>query len=138
MTAALQIYVAKTIARGKIGFGDVRRLFRVLLPAGIETREEAELLAVLDRSVSSVDPTWSEWFVNAFVYFVISSERPRASVYQETADWLRQLLAGDRGPTPRGQAILLQVARETEGAEGPRVAVSGSECRQSGTTYPCR
>ena len=113
MTTPLEDHVTRIRVKGKIGFGDARRLFRDALPAGIETREEAELLGALDRAVPCVDPTWPEWFIPAFLYFILSREAPRAGLNEEELQWLRQVLAGDGEPTKRGADILREVQRAT-------------------------
>jgi hypothetical protein len=48
----------KTTADGRIGFGDLKRLQRDVLPARITTREEAELLLFLDAAVQKADRDW--------------------------------------------------------------------------------
>ena len=54
---SLRDFVRHAREANRIRFGDVRRLRRDILPARIATREEAELLIDLDRSVSTVDQT---------------------------------------------------------------------------------
>ena len=65
--------------RGRIGFGDVRRLERDILPHGVTCREEAEILIRLDRVASRADRAWNEWFVAVMVDYVVWSERPPRS-----------------------------------------------------------
>ena len=48
INSSLQTFVNKVQAAGRISFGDVKRLQRDILPDGISSREEAELLLTLD------------------------------------------------------------------------------------------
>jgi hypothetical protein len=61
----LQDFVTTTATRGRITFGDVRRLQRDHLPGGITSCEEAALLIDLDRLVSRADRAWLDWLVSA-------------------------------------------------------------------------
>src|SRR4051812_33574484 len=78
--------------RGRIGFGDVRRLERDILPDGVTCREEAEILIDLDRSAPRTDRAWNEWFVAVMVDYVVWSERPTAIVNENAAMWLSAAL----------------------------------------------
>src|SRR5436190_1144937 len=78
--------------RGRIGFGDVRRLERDILPHGVNCREEAEILIRLDRETARADRAWNEWFVAVMVDYVVWSERPTAIVNEQAAMWLSAAL----------------------------------------------
>ena len=52
----LQDFVCRALEHKRISFGDLRRLQRDILPDRITTREEAEILLALDRSVDSSRP----------------------------------------------------------------------------------
>ncbi|CAA9339849.1 MAG: hypothetical protein AVDCRST_MAG90-1891, partial [uncultured Microvirga sp.] len=70
-TLSLENFVAKTAAGKRIGFADVQRLQRDILPHGIGSRAEVEQLAGLDRRVGQADPAWSAWLVTHLVEFVV-------------------------------------------------------------------
>ena len=55
-TTSLRAFVSHARQAGRIRFGDVRRLQRDVLPARLTTREEAETLIALDRSIIRADP----------------------------------------------------------------------------------
>jgi hypothetical protein len=48
-TAPLTLFAQKVLASNRLLFADLRRLRRDVLPNGITTREEAELLLGLDH-----------------------------------------------------------------------------------------
>ena len=60
-------FVRDVSAKERMKFADVRRLDRDILPAGISTRAEAEVLTELDRAVGKADPTWADYLVGAIV-----------------------------------------------------------------------
>src|SRR4051794_33815948 len=67
INAALQIFVNKVQAAGRISFGDVKRLQRDILPDGISSREEAELLLTLEQTAAWVDAAFGDWLVAMMV-----------------------------------------------------------------------
>jgi hypothetical protein len=79
----------------RMSFADVRNLQRDLLPDGIATREEAELLIGLDRAIGDAHPTWAGYLVGAIVEFVVWGSRPTGCIDQETAGWLVAWLKSD-------------------------------------------
>jgi hypothetical protein len=110
----LQEIVTKTIAKGRISFGDVRRLQRDILPDGVSSREEVELLIALDRAVPRADRAFAEWLVPAVVDFVVWGERPTGLVERGAADWLTGILGQGGTPTKAARLIAREVAREAE------------------------
>ena len=56
--STLREFVTKALLTKRIGFGDLRRLQRDILPDGITTRDEAEVLIALDRSIERIDKAW--------------------------------------------------------------------------------
>ena len=59
----LQDFVCRALEHKRISFGDLRRLQRDILPDRITTREEAEILLALDRSVDRADRSWRDYLV---------------------------------------------------------------------------
>ena len=102
-------FVRDVSAKKRMTFADVRRLDRDILPAGISTREEAEVLIELDRTVGKVDPTWADYLVGAIVDFVVWGSRPTGYVDAEMAQWLTAVLY--RGSSTR---TALRIARAIE------------------------
>jgi hypothetical protein len=64
---SLQAFATRALNTGRISFGDVKRLQRDILPDGISSREEAELLLTLDRTVSRADRSFADWLVAMMV-----------------------------------------------------------------------
>jgi hypothetical protein len=122
----LQDFVTKTAAKNRITFGDVRRLQRNVLPHGVSTREEAELLIRLDGQVARADGAWIDWLVPAIVDFVVWGERPTGAVVGEAAEWLNDLLVAT-GPTKAARRIAREIRREAERVEEPMVSFAAEE-----------
>src|SRR5690349_5082963 len=103
--SSLLAFTSTLIQAGRIRSSDVHHLQRDLLPDGISSRKEAELLLRLDQSVSRADPAFSAWLVAAMVDFVVWGTRPTGSVDRETAEWLVSVLQGSQGPTRTARLI---------------------------------
>ena len=111
----LSEFVQQVISRGRITYGDIKRLQRKVLPDGVMTREEAEALLILDRTVERMDPTWAAYLSDTIVDFVVWGCRPTGYVDQETAHWLETLLSVK--PTKAARQILGEVLHEAEGVD---------------------
>jgi hypothetical protein len=122
----LQDFIAKTAATSRIIFGDVRRLQRDILPDGISTREQAELLVRLDGQVRRADRAWTEWLVEAVVDFAVWDERAIGAVRSESREWLKGLLEATGTPTKAGRNIAREIRREAERAE-PAISFAANE-----------
>jgi hypothetical protein len=107
-TAPLTLFAQKVSASNRLLFADLRRLRRDILPDGITTREEAEVLLGLDH-IERLNGEWSAYLAEAMAAFVISaSESP--GIDQDTAAWLVTVL-----PTPQpttAAAIVRTIERE--------------------------
>ena len=55
MSASLRAFVSKTLELNRISFGDLRRLQRTVLPHGLLTREQAEVLIALEQTIPRTD-----------------------------------------------------------------------------------
>jgi hypothetical protein len=80
----LGVFASKATAKSRITFGDVRRLQRDILPQGVTSREEAELLIILDRNVGKADRSWADYLVDAIMEFVVWVEEPTGSIDDDT------------------------------------------------------
>jgi hypothetical protein len=105
----LQEFVTNTAARGRITFGDLRRLQRDHLPGGVSTFDQAEMLIRLDATVGRTDRAWTEWFVAAIVDFAGSRERSTAPDGSGADEWLKKLLATTGTKTARRIARAIQM-----------------------------
>jgi hypothetical protein len=113
MTDRLRSEADAIAARGRVSFADVRRLQRDLLPDGVSSRDEAEILISLDHAVSRADRSWTDFFVTSLVDFVVWAERPTGIVNEEAATWLSDRLDSDT-MTPRGRALIRAIVAEAE------------------------
>ncbi len=107
----LEEFVSNGMARGRISFGDVRRLQRGCLPTGIRTREEAEALIALNAKLVRADRTWAQWLVGAVADFVAKHDECEQSE-GATAEWMAPLLAASAPATNLGRRIARQIRRE--------------------------
>ena len=62
--------------RGASASATSKRLQRDILPDGISSREEAEILLALDRTSGRADPSLADWLVAMMVDFVVWGTRP--------------------------------------------------------------
>lgn len=120
-TRSLQDFVTKTAAKNRITFGDVRRLQRDVLPDGLASRAEVELLLDLDRRVARADGAFIDWLVAAVTDFVVWAERPTGAVEAEAATWLKELLAAPT-PTKAARRIARQIRAEADRVAEPMVS----------------
>ena len=67
-TAPLIRFAQKVSANGRLLFADLRRLQRDILPEGITTRAEAELLLSLDH-IPRLDGAWGTYLAEAVARF---------------------------------------------------------------------
>ena len=111
----LSEFVQQVISRGRITYGDIKRLQRKVLPDGVMTREEAEALLIIDRTVGRMDPTWAAYLSGTIMGFVVWGSRPTGYVDQETARWLETLLRVNQ--TKAARQILGEVLHEAEGVD---------------------
>src|SRR5262249_58388239 len=117
--------VTNTGARSHITFGDVRRLQRDCLPAGITTREEAEALIGLNARLGRADKAWVQWLVSAISKFAAGRERHGVAADAGTVEWLeRQLRPRTKSPPlgPRGARGPRRGGARPQAAPAPRGA----------------
>jgi hypothetical protein len=107
-------FVSKAAAKSRITFGDVRRLQLDILPGGVTSRDDAELLISLDRSVGKVDRSWADYLVETIMEFVVWVEEPTGSIDDDTVLWLAEALSSGGALTKNGRLIAREVARERE------------------------
>ena len=120
--AALENFIHDALLRAEIRRQDVRHLQRDILPNGVETRDEADVLIALDRAVAEKDEAWSAFVIQAVVDFVVWTSRPTGRVDRDTAEWLVASLGCGTGPTAVANAIAFEVVRECEASDQVLVA----------------
>src|SRR5215213_2468524 len=108
-------FVKKVTSRGRITFGDIKRLQRDLLPNGAMTREQVETLIAMDAAVRRADPAWAAYLTSTVVDFVVWGSRPTGYVDPDAAQWLEALLCSNRSKAAR--QILREVLREAQAVD---------------------
>ena len=127
INSALQTFANNVQQAGRISFGDVKRLQRDILPDGISSREEAELLLTLEQSVGRADRAFGDWLVATMVDFVVWGTRPTGSVDAMTAAWLSPFLVGQRTTkTMRRLARELAAEADYKGTPLPSPALNAA------------
>ena len=119
---ALESFINNAMGRGEISRADVHTLRRDILPNGIETRDEADVLIALDRALHDKDEIWASFMVQAIVDFVVWSSRPTGRVDRDTAEWLIASLGCGTGPSATAVRIAFEIVREAESSDEALVA----------------
>ena len=119
---SLDAFVEKITKNGRINFGDVRRLQRDVLPDGIASREEADVLIALDRDIGRIDPAWTDWLVGSLVDYVVWGERPTGYITADKATWITAALDGGGRATKTARLIAREIAREAHSTDEALVA----------------
>ena len=119
---ALESFITRTMGRGEISRADVNSLRRDILPDGVETRDEADVLIALDRALHDKDESWSAFMVETIVDFVVWSSRPTGRVDRDTAEWLVASLGCGTGPSETAVTIAFEIIREAESSDELLVA----------------
>src|SRR3954454_2222978 len=127
INSSLQAFASNVQKAGRISFGDVQRLQRDILPNGIGSRAQAELLLTLDQTVSRADRAFADWLVAMMVDFVVWGVRPTGSVDAQTAAWLTPFLVGQRA-TKTMRRLARELAAEADhcGTSLPSPALNGA------------
>ena len=118
MSASLRAFVCKALERNRISFGDLRRLQRTVLPHGLVTREQAEVLIALEQTIPRTDKAWAGYLVAAITDFVVWRSSSPGRVEPETAAWLVASLSCGR-PTRTTGMIARAIVREARHCEEP-------------------
>ncbi len=119
---ALESFVNSTMGRGEISRADVNALRRDVLPNGVETRDEADVLIALDRALHEKDESWGAFMLQTIVDFVVWSSRPTGRGDRQAAEWLIASLGCGTGPSETAVAIAFEVVREAEASDEALVA----------------
>jgi hypothetical protein len=90
---SLRVFVDRLSEAQRLGFGDLRRLQRDILPNGPQSREDVEALLALDLALERADRGWPEYLLEAVKGFVLGSSDPPGVVGPELAGWLVSVLS---------------------------------------------
>ena len=102
-TAPLTLFALKVSASKRLLFADLRRLRRDILPNGITSWEEAELLLSLDHT-ERLDAEWAAYLAEVVVAFILSASEPPDLALATTAWLITQLSAAQ----PRTAAAIVR------------------------------
>jgi hypothetical protein len=119
---ALETFITNAMGRGEISRSDVNALRRDIVPNGLESRDEADLLIALDRALQDKDESWTAFMVQAVVDFAVWSSRPTGRIDRETAEWLIASLGCGSGPSNTAVRIAFEIVCEAEGSDEALVA----------------
>ena len=86
-----------------------------MLPDGVRSRDDVEILIRLEASVRRYDRAFAGWLVANVVDYAVWGERPTGVVTDAIAAWLAGLLDADRPVLAR---IAREIARETQEVGG--------------------
>src|SRR4051794_41424869 len=98
--SSLQAFASQVARSGRITAEDVRTLQHRLMPDGVASREEAELLLALDRAARRADPRFADWLVAGFLRFLGLGARPARNLRPGVARWPPP--PPPPGPPPKG------------------------------------
>jgi hypothetical protein len=121
---SLRDFVSRALEHKRINFGDLRRLQRDILPTRITTREEAEILLALDRTVDRADRGWRDYLIKAVRDFVIWGSPPAGHIDADKAQWLMTALSGSSPHTAR--ALTREIVRQGPEFDDDLEAVAAS------------
>jgi hypothetical protein len=110
MSGKLRDFVCNVIAKGQITLGDVRRLQRGYLPAGITNCEELEILIYLNATIIRADKAWAQWLPSVVADFVTTREAYEASFEYAAGKRVEHLL--NTSATKLGRRIARQIRRD--------------------------
>ena len=102
-TAPLTLFARKVSASNRLLFADLRRLRRDILPDGIRSWEEAELLLSLDHT-ERLDAEWVAYLAEVVAAFILSASEPPDLALATTAWLITQLSAAQ----PRTAAAIVR------------------------------
>lgn len=119
---SLQLFCNRTVAAGRITPDDVHALGRDVLPEGITSRDEADMLVALERAVPAADAGFGNFLVTSIVDFAVWGERPTGYIDPEIAHWLVGSLRNGIGPTQLAARIAREVVREAQASHETLIA----------------
>ena len=110
---SLQVFADRVIEARAITAADVASLRSDVLPDGVQTREEVDVLVALDRAAQA-DGVWADYLLSEVVGFAVWTSRPTGVIDHDLARWLVTTLSCGHGPTPTAARIAFEVVREAQ------------------------
>lgn len=122
---SLHTFAERVREARRIRFGDLRRLQRDVLPDGITSREEAEILLEMDRAADRTDPDWPGFLAGALKGYVASAATGPGGPPPDLAVWLSSRIPAPRTRAARAVVDSLRAEMEAVAADpGEEAAIS--------------
>jgi hypothetical protein len=135
---SVQQFCNHAVSAGTISDEDLSVLKREVLPEGLLSRDDADLLIALERAVIGSD-AFADFLVASVVDFAVWGLRPTGYIDREVAAWLAGSLTGRDGPSAVGARIAMEIVREAQGsAESLMVFAMEANRRSRDTAVPQR
>ena len=112
---SVQQFCNHAVSAGTISDEDLLVLKREVLPEGLMSREEADLLIALERAVIGSEG-FADFLVASVVDFAVWGTRPTGYIDRDVAAWLAASLSGRDGPSAVGSRIAMEIVREAQGS----------------------
>ena len=125
---SLRVFVDRLSEAQRLGFGDLRRLQRDILPNGPQSREDVEALLALYLALERADRGWPEYLLQVVKGFVLGSSDPPGIVGPELAGWLVSVLSEAQPKT--AQRIARAVVSEAVEVDEVLRAVAKASARR--------
>ena len=128
---AFEKFVTRVRQSRRIGFADLRRLQRDVLPEGIGSRKEAEALIALDQHLEKADGGWVPFLASAVRAFVV---RQADREDPDGTAWLVSALSGASAKT--ALIIAREVIRGRDEVDGDLLAFAKQRPRTGAKPQP--
>jgi hypothetical protein len=125
----LREFVRRALDEKRVRFGELRRLQRNILPEGITSREEAEILIALDHTLATSDKQWIDYLTSAIRQFVVQRSGEPGQVDHATAEWLVNVLSDCRSPKTAVR-IAKEIVCEAESVDPDLLALAHGGTRK--------
>ncbi|MCJ2053101.1 hypothetical protein [Methylobacterium sp. J-070] len=112
---SVQQFCNHAVSAGAISDEDLQVLKRDVLPDGLMSREEADLLIALERAVIGSE-AFADFLVASVVDFAVWGTRPTGYIDRDVAAWLGATLSGRDGPSAVAARIAMEIVREAQGS----------------------
>jgi hypothetical protein len=127
---SLRVFVDRLSEAQRLGFGDLRRLQRDVLPNGPERRDNVEVLLALDMALERADRGWPEYLLETVKTFVLGSADPPGVVGPEFAGWVISALSEIQPKTAQRIARAVSEAVKRSGPPFHRKAGGNAPLRE--------
>ena len=112
---SVQQFCNHAVSAGLISDEDLLVLKREVIPDGLMSRDDADLLIALERAVIGSD-AFADFLISSVVDFAVWGCRPTGYINPDVAAWLAASLSGRDGPSVVGARIAMEVVKEAQGS----------------------